>query len=107
MSFRKSFLWAGGLAVALLCGAATVPSFANEQIEQEAKNPDLWPAPGRDNQLTRHSPLADINTGNVDKLQLAWSQSTGALRGHEGQPVVVIHNGKPMMFFSSGCPNMA
>ncbi|HVZ05777.1 PQQ-dependent dehydrogenase, methanol/ethanol family [Hyphomicrobium sp.] len=107
MSFRKSFLWAGGLAVALLCSATAVPTFANEQIEQEAKNPDLWPAPGRDNQLTRHSDLSDINTGNVDKLQLAWSQSTGALRGHEGQPIVVMHNGKPMMFFSSGCPNMA
>ena len=93
MSFRKSFLWAGGLAVALLCSAAVVPTFAqsaSDQIEQEAKNPDLWPAPGRDNQLTRHSPLSDINTGNVDNLQMAWSQSTGALRGHEGQPVVVI-----------------
>ena len=110
MSFRKSFLWAGGLAVALLCSASASPTFAqsaSDQIEEEAKNPDLWPAPGRDNQLTRHSPLSDINTENVGKLQMAWSQSTGALRGHEGQPVVVIHNGKPMMYFSSGCPNMA
>ncbi|MBN8803562.1 MAG: hypothetical protein J0H81_00330, partial [Sphingopyxis terrae] len=78
-------LLAGGLAVALLCGASAVPSFANEQIEQEAKNPNLWPAPGRDNQLTRHSTLKDINTENVKKLQFTWSQSTGALRGHEGQ----------------------
>ena len=38
---------------------------------------------------------------------MVWEQSTGALRGHEGQPVVVEHNGKPMMYFSSGCPNMA
>src|SRR5215475_6672139 len=78
MSFRKSFLWAGGLAVALLCGAASVPSFAesgSDQIAEEAKNPNLWPAPGRDLALTRHSPLSDINTGNIDKLQLAWSQS--------------------------------
>jgi PQQ-dependent dehydrogenase (methanol/ethanol family) len=80
---------------------------ASEQIDKAAKNPDLWPAPGRDNRLTRHSTLDDINLKNINKLEYAWSQSTGALRGHEGQPVVVIHEGKPTMFFSSGCPNMA
>ncbi len=96
--------------LALLLGAATAfagGAFANQEIEQRAKNPDLWPAPGRDNQGTRHSTLADINAGNVGKLNYVWSQSTGALRGHEGQPVVVEHGGKPMMYFSSGCPNMA
>ncbi len=106
MSIRKTFLLAGGLMASLLC-ATVVPAFANEQIEKSVQNPDLWPAPGRDNKLTRHSNLADINTENIGKLQMAWSQSTGALRGHEGQPVVVEHNGKPMMYFSSGCPNMA
>jgi PQQ-dependent dehydrogenase (methanol/ethanol family) len=106
MSFRKTFLLAGGLAAALFCASAP-SSFANEEIEKNAKNENLWPAPGRDNQLTRHSTLADINTGNVGKLHMAWEQSTGALRGHEGQPVVVEHGGKTMMYFSSGCPNMA
>ena len=39
---------------------------------------------------------------------MVWSQSTGALRGHEGQPLVIEDvGGKPMMFFISGCPNMA
>ncbi len=60
------------------------------------------------NKGTRHSPLADINTTNAAKLQMAWSQSTGALRGHEGQPVVIEDvGGKPMMFFVSGCPEMS
>ena len=67
----------------------------------------LTRVPGQNNKLHRHSQLKDINTGNVAKLQHAWSQSTGALRGHEGQPVVVEHNGKPMMYFSSGCPEMS
>ncbi|MFA5950892.1 MAG: PQQ-dependent dehydrogenase, methanol/ethanol family [Hyphomicrobium sp.] len=105
MSFRKSLLLAGGVVLALL--AVPASSFANEEIEKNAKNENLWPAPGRDNKLTRHSTLKDINTTNIGKLQQVWSQSTGALRGHEGQPVVVEHNGKPMMYFSSGCPNTA
>lgn len=81
-------------------------AIANDEIEQRAKNANLWPAPGRDNKLTRYSTLSDINTDNVKKMQMVWSQSTGALRGHEGQPVVVEIDGKPMMFFSSAWPNI-
>ena len=96
----------GGLMAALIGLAG--PGMANEEIEKRAKDPNTWPAPGRDNKLTRHSPLKDINTDNVAKLQMVWSQSTGALRGHEGQPLVIDDvGGKPMMFFISGCPNMA
>jgi PQQ-dependent dehydrogenase (methanol/ethanol family) len=96
----------GGLMAALIGLAG--PGMANEEIEKRAKDPNTWPAPGRDNKLTRHSPLKDINTENVGKLQMVWSQSTGALRGHEGQPLVIDDvGGKPMMFFISGCPTMA
>ena len=96
----------GGVLAALI-GCAGV-GYANEEIEKRAQNADTWPAPGRDNKLTRHSPLKDINADNVGKLQMAWSQSTGALRGHEGQPLFIEDvGGKPMMFFISGCPNMA
>ncbi len=38
---------------------------------------------------TRYSRLDQINAGNVGKLQVAWSFSTGVLRGHEGGPLVV------------------
>ncbi len=105
MIFRTKLLAVTGLAAMLFAGA--MPSYANDEIEKRAADPNMWAAPGRDNKLTRHSTLSDINTKNVDKLQQVWSQSTGALRGHEGQPVVVEHNGKTMMYFSSGCPNMA
>src|SRR5580693_5432319 len=92
----------GTLAIAL-----SGKSFAgSEEIVASAKNADLWPAPGRDLSLTRHSPLSDINASNVSKLQMAWSQSTGTLRGHEGQPVVVTVDGKPMMYFVSAWPNI-
>lgn len=97
---------AGGILGVLtgLCG----PAFAEDEITKLAQDPSDWPSTGRDNALTRHSPLADINTKNISKLQMIWSQSTGALRGHEGQPVVVSDvGGKPMMFFVSGCPEMS
>ncbi|GJD35086.1 PQQ-dependent dehydrogenase (methanol/ethanol family) [Methylobacterium aerolatum] len=38
---------------------------------------------------TRYSPLAQIDTGNVARLKVAWTFSTGVLRGHEGAPLVV------------------
>ena len=82
MASRLRCLLTGGL-VALFAGAVT-PALANSEVEKRAANPDTWGAPGRDNQLTRHSTLSDINTGNASKLQMAWSQSSGALRGHEG-----------------------
>jgi PQQ-dependent dehydrogenase (methanol/ethanol family) len=79
---------------------------ASEALAKRAENPDLWPAPGRDNELTRYSSLNQINTGNAADLGFAWSQSLGSLRGQEGQPLVVDVDGKPMMFLVSGWPNI-
>ncbi|CBE67239.1 MAG: PQQ-dependent dehydrogenase, methanol/ethanol family [Candidatus Methylomirabilis oxygeniifera] len=97
---------AGMIAGALMLAIASGSALANEEIVRASKNPDLWPAPGRDLAMTRHSPLKDINTANVGKLQMMWSQSTGALRGHQGQPIVVEVAGTPMMFFVSPWPNI-
>ena len=38
---------------------------------------------------TRYSTLDQINAQNVGKMQVAWTFSTGVLRGHEGAPLVV------------------
>ena len=39
---------------------------------------------------------------------MIWAQSTGALRGAEGQPIVIGDvGGKPMLFMVSGCPAMS
>src|SRR6202167_356482 len=100
--------------IVVIVGAAGATALAlssnsyagSDEIIASAKNPDLWPAPGRDLSLTRHSTLNDINASNVSKLQMVWSQSTGALRGHEGQPIVVQVDGKPMMYFVSAWPNI-
>lgn len=104
MSRTCAWITAIGIAAGLV--GISVSAHANDEIIQRSHNPDLWPAPGRDMSLTRYSPLADINKDNVGKLQMVWSQSTGALRGHEGQPVVVEMDSKPVMFFVSAWPNI-
>src|SRR5580704_10349177 len=47
-----------------------------------------WVTPARTYDAQRFSPLDQINVGNVGKLQVSWTFSTGILRGHEGQPLV-------------------
>lgn len=91
---------------AALLGAAGY-AFANQEIEKRAQDHSQWAAPGQNNQLHRHSKLTDINKDTVKKLNMVWSQSTGALRGHEGQPIVIDDvGGKPMMFLVSAWPNI-
>jgi PQQ-dependent dehydrogenase (methanol/ethanol family) len=52
-----------------------------------------------DNQ--RFSGLSQINAGTVGKLQVAWTFSTGVLRGHEGAPLVI----GDVMFVHAPFPN--
>jgi len=47
-----------------------------------------WPMAAHDYANTRFSPLAQVTPANVKKLKLAFSFSTGALRGQEAAPVV-------------------
>jgi PQQ-dependent dehydrogenase (methanol/ethanol family) len=56
------------------------------KMEKNAKNV-VMPTNTYDNQ--RYSTLNQINAGNVGKLQVAWTFSTGVLRGHEGAPLVI------------------
>ena len=54
-----------------------------------ATSPGEWTSQARDYANTRYSPLAQIDTGNVNRLQVAWTFSDGALYGHEGAPLVI------------------
>ena len=65
MNYVKLSVVAGGL-IALMMGLSGA-ALAGSDEEQLArmKDPDQWPAPGRDFQLTRHSSLAEINTKNI------------------------------------------
>ena len=48
-----------------------------------------WTSQGKSYALARYSELTQVTTTTVKHLKLAWSFSTGALRGHEGAPLVV------------------
>ncbi|MBU6478058.1 MAG: PQQ-dependent dehydrogenase, methanol/ethanol family, partial [Xanthomonadaceae bacterium] len=67
-------------------GAAAQSAGALQQMSQ---NPDDWVMPGGNYSVTRHSTLDQINTSNARDLRVAWTMSTGTLRGQEGQPLVV------------------
>jgi lanthanide-dependent methanol dehydrogenase len=54
-----------------------------------AANPSDWAMPTGTYDNHRYSSLDQINTDNVGKLQVAWTFSTGVLRGHEGSPLVI------------------
>ena len=62
---------------------------ANYNVDQLTKDPKNWASWGGDYAGTRYSQLDEINTKNVKKLQLAWTFSTGVLRGHEGGPLII------------------
>ncbi|MFN3614090.1 MAG: methanol/ethanol family PQQ-dependent dehydrogenase [Rubrimonas sp.] len=76
---------AGLLASAALVG----PSLANDSVLTLQSNPNGWVLQTGDYANTRFSNLSQINRDNVRNLQVAWTFSTGVLRGHEGGPLVV------------------
>ena len=76
-----------GLGAAMIAGAA--PAMANESVEKLTQDPKQWGIQTGDYANTRYSKLSEINASNVKKLKVAWSFSTGVLRGHEGGPLVI------------------
>src|SRR5258705_2069235 len=61
-----------------------------------------WTMPAKNYASTRFSGLTDINTGNARDLKLAWSFSTGVLRGHEAAPIVANNT----MYIVTPYPNI-
>ena len=74
-----------GLVVALVTGTAVHGS----DLEQAMQQPSNWASQTGDYANHRYSDLSQINAGNVNQLQVAWTMSTGVLRGHEGSPLVI------------------
>src|SRR5947207_14053249 len=91
------------IAVSAYLAIASTSIFAqgNEDLVKMSQDNNQWVMPLGDYSGTRHSSLNQINAQNAWKLKVAWTMSTGALRGHEGQPLVV---GK-MMYVQSAFPH--
>ena len=65
------------------------PALANEEVRKLSADPNNWAQQNGNHALTRYSTLDQINTSNVKDLKVAWTFSTGVLRGHEGSPLVI------------------
>jgi glucose dehydrogenase len=79
----------GALLCALPVGPAAWAQTAPPTLEKAAASADNWAMPSLNYANTRYSSLTQINATNASRLQVAWTFSTGVLRGHEGQPLVI------------------
>ena len=62
---------------------------ANDDLQKLMANPSNWAIQTGDYANHRYSELKQITKSNVKDLRVAWTFSTGVLRGHEGSPLVV------------------
>jgi lanthanide-dependent methanol dehydrogenase len=95
----RGFLFSTCLSAAALFAAG--PSDANEELIKLSQDAKQWVMPAGNYANTRHSALKRITAANVGKLRVAWTFSTGVLRGHEGAPLVI----GDMMYLHGPFPN--
>ena len=101
---KKLLPLVGSIAVGAAIGVPGVAS-ANDELMALSQDANNWVMWGRTYDGTRYSPLDQINKETVGNLQVAWTFSTGVLRGHEGGPLVIgdtmwIHTPVPNKVFS-------
>ncbi|WP_252349703.1 methanol/ethanol family PQQ-dependent dehydrogenase [Acidomonas methanolica] len=99
----KSMLVAASSLAALLLvsGSVRTSHAADVSLAGMQENGDNWNMPTGTYNNWRHSSLSQINASNVKNLQVAWTMSTGTLRGLEGQPLVIGN----MMYYETSYPN--
>jgi len=97
MLFQNRFTcWSACLALA--AGAATA---ADSDVAKLTQDPKVWAMQAGDLNNHRYSELKQITSKNARDLTVAWTFSTGVLRGHEGGPLVL----GDMMYIHSPFPN--
>ena len=84
-------------AAVFTAGAA----FANDELAKLSQDAKQWVMPTGNYANTDIRELKQITADNVGKLQVAWTFSTGVLRGHEGGPLVI----GDMMYVHTPFPN--
>src|SRR5580698_2236928 len=91
------------LVIACMTCAALAPlsALADDTLQKESQDPNQWVVLLSSYGGNRPRKLTQINNKIAAKLKVAWTMSTGTLRGQEGQPLVVGN----MMYFESSYPN--
>jgi glucose dehydrogenase len=88
MGLRSRSIFAGvSLAAFAMVVASSVQ--ANDSVVKAVSDPNGWAVAGHDYGNTRFSPLEQITSENVGKLQLVYSLSLASLRSNESSPVVI------------------
>lgn len=83
----RSFFACVSVAAFAMTVASSVQ--ANDSVVKAVSDPNGWAIAGHDYGNTRFSPLKQITSENVGKLQLAYSLSLASLRSNESSPVVI------------------
>jgi PQQ-dependent dehydrogenase (methanol/ethanol family) len=92
------------LSFSIILSALPTVVIADELAEMQM-NADNWVMPAGNYNNQRYSKLDKISENNIQNLNLAWSFSTGVLRGHEGNVLVIddtmyVHTPFPNMVFA-------
>jgi PQQ-dependent dehydrogenase (methanol/ethanol family) len=91
-----------GLTALVAVLALPAIAMANDELLKLQTDAKQIVMPTMDYANTRYSSLDQINADNVKNLQVAWTFSTGVLRGHEGGPLVIGDT----MYISTPFPNI-
>jgi len=97
MASQRTYTWGVLLGLAALPGLA----LANQEVIKLTQDSKNWAMQAGNMQNQRYSALKQINKDNVKNLRVAWTMSTGVLRGHEGGPLVI----GDMLYVHSPFPN--
>jgi len=97
----KSAACVAAILAAVLIDRFAVASTAQTDLGALFRDDKNWVMAAKNYDNTRFSNLNQINAGNVSKLQVAWTFSTGVARGQEEAPLVV--NGT--MYLMAPFPN--
>ncbi|MDX1750543.1 MAG: methanol/ethanol family PQQ-dependent dehydrogenase [Methylophaga sp.] len=89
------------LSIAMMSLALPGLTVADELLGMQ-ENPDTWVMSAGNYANTRYSQLDEINLENVKDLEMAWSFSTGVLRGHEGNSLII----DDVMYVHTPYPNI-
>ncbi len=90
-----------GLIVGLFACQNRAGAQQQVSLNDMSQDASTWVMPTQNFANLRHSALKDITTDNAKGLRVAWMMSTGATRGHEGQPLVIGDT----LYFQSAYPN--
>lgn len=101
-TWPKTVLIAALVPVTLSCLVLANLVLANDSVTKLSADPNNWVMQSGDYANQRYSKLDQITRDNVKDLKVAWTFSTGVLRGHEGSPLVVGN----MMYVHTPFPNI-